>query len=65
MEESLSLEDFKKIFLSIEKKLKDNKEYLSRLDSFIGDGDHGLTITRGFKNAVEIIETDNFNSIEI
>ena len=63
MEESLSLEDFKKIFLSIEKKLQDNKEYLSKLDSFIGDGDHGLTITRGFKNVVEIIETDNFNSI--
>ena len=63
MKEYLNLEDFKIILFGIEKRLSANKEYLCKLDSFIGDGDHGLTISRGFKNAVDIIEEGKYKSI--
>jgi dihydroxyacetone kinase phosphoprotein-dependent L subunit len=63
MKEYLNLEDFKIILFGIEKRLSANKEYLCKLDSFIGDGDHGLTISRGFKNAVDIIEQGKYKSI--
>ena len=29
--------------------LNDNKDYLTRLDSPIGDADHGINMSRGFK----------------
>ena len=33
--------------------LEDNKNYLSRLDSPIGDADHGINMSRGFKKVLE------------
>lgn len=52
MDDGLTLEDFKKIIGKISRTLDDNSSYLSELDSEIGDGDHGTTISRGFR-AVE------------
>ncbi|WLR58738.1 dihydroxyacetone kinase subunit DhaL [Guptibacillus hwajinpoensis] len=42
------------------KKIESNKEQLTDLDQVLGDGDHGLNMTRGFKAAVEQLneETD-------
>ena len=33
--------------------LKDNKEYLTQLDSAIGDADHGINMDRGFRKVME------------
>lgn len=33
--------------------MAENKEYLTELDSAIGDGDHGINMDRGFKKVVE------------
>ncbi len=37
--------------------LKENKEYLTELDSPIGDADHGINMDRGFKKVMEKLPT--------
>lgn len=48
--------------------LDQNKEYLTRLDSAIGDADHGINMSRGFKKVVEklpgVAETDIGNILK-
>ena len=63
MEDKLELNDFIKMFKNINITIQDNIKYLSELDSVIGDGDHGITIARGLKNAIEKIEEDNPENI--
>ncbi|MBA7543369.1 PEP-dependent dihydroxyacetone kinase, ADP-binding subunit DhaL [subsurface metagenome] len=40
-----------------------NIEMLSKLDSAIGDGDHGFTIDRGFRNVLKEIEKNKLDDI--
>ena len=40
----------------------DNKEELCRLDSFVGDGDHGYTVERGFSAVKNILQTTDFET---
>ena len=56
MENNLGFEDFKKIIAGINKTIQENKILLCKLDSVIGDGDHGMTIAKGFDAAMEKIE---------
>ena len=60
---NISLDDFKNIFTNIQKDIELNAKYLCELDSVIGDGDHGTTISKGFNNAVNQIKTNNPNNI--
>lgn len=53
----------KKIILNLNDIFQDNIIYLSELDSYIGDGDHGLSISKGFKNAINSINLENPKSI--
>jgi dihydroxyacetone kinase-like protein len=39
------------------KVLEQNKEYLTQLDSAIGDADHGINMNRGFKKVLEQLPT--------
>ncbi len=55
MSEKLNYDDFKKIINKIAANITKNSSYLSELDSFIGDGDHGTTISRGFGEVMRII----------
>lgn len=43
-------------------KIIDNKEYLSELDTPIGDGDHGGNMVRGVKALQESLAEDGFDS---
>lgn len=43
-------------------KITDNKEYLSELDTPIGDGDHGGNMVRGVKALQESLAEDEFDS---
>ena len=47
----LSQYDIKEIFFCLAKAFNKKRDFLNELDSKIGDGDHGLTMSRGF-NAV-------------
>lgn len=46
------------IIANIKTKLEINEAHLTKLDSQIGDGDHGLNINRGF-NAIDINQLEN------
>lgn len=40
-----------------------NKEFLTRLDSAIGDADHGINMSRGFTKALEKVRNNQYNDI--
>lgn len=45
-------------WLSLCQQVMDEKrDYLTELDTVIGDGDHGLNLQRGFNKAVEKLDT--------
>lgn len=46
-------EDFRQAFLKMSEVFEEQKEYLSELDAAMGDGDHGLSMARGFKAVAE------------
>lgn len=52
MKESLRKEDVIQILEEISKIMDENKDYLCRLDGALGDGDIGLTMSKGFKAIV-------------
>ena len=51
--EHLTLEDFRVILADVNELIQSRKDYISEVDSFIGDGDHGITIAGGFRAAVD------------
>ena len=40
----------------------ENKKYLTELDSAIGDGDHGINMTKGFKKVKEKMDAKEYNN---
>ena len=44
----LNANDMKQILFNISNLLNANEQELCRLDSYVGDGDHGVTVNRGF-----------------
>lgn len=44
--------------------IKQNREYLSEIDGAIGDGDHGVNMSKGFSMAEEILTNKDFNMSE-
>jgi len=62
LKEKLGLKDFHNILAAISKTLTANRNYLCELDSVIGDGDHGITISSGFEKIVKTIEGKDFTS---
>jgi len=63
MKENLNLEDFKEIINGINETIQENKNFLSKLDSFIGDGDHGITLAKGFSKAIEDLKVSDPDNI--
>jgi len=51
-------EDLKKIFMELAETFNKEKDFLNDLDSKIGDGDHGLSMLRGFNAIRKIIENN-------
>lgn len=56
MRRKLDTQDMKKIFAEVKTIMDDQKDYLCELDGALGDGDIGLTVTKGFKSIVEDTE---------
>jgi dihydroxyacetone kinase phosphoprotein-dependent L subunit len=53
--DTLNGEDVKEMLLYVAAKVIDNKAYLTEVDSRIGDGDHGIGMTRGMESATEAL----------
>lgn len=54
------------VLIKISEKIDKNKEYLTELDAAIGDGDHGLNMSKGFKavsDKLKAEEDDNIGNI--
>lgn len=56
MSESVATADLEQWVRAFARLVADNKEYLTDLDSAIGDGDHGANMDRGMRAAVTAIE---------
>ena len=57
----LTLKEVLYIFEKIENKISYNKQFLTDLDAAIGDGDHGINLSKGFKVALEKVKSSEFN----
>ena len=50
------------IIVGVCRRIEENREYLSDIDGLIGDGDHGVNMSKGFSIAREnIADTDRFS----
>ena len=56
----LNLQEVLFTFEKIENKITCNKQFLTDLDAAIGDGDHGINLSKGFRVAREKIESTEF-----
>lgn len=52
----ITKEDLARIIEKIYRNIDENKDYLSRLDTEIGDGDHGFGISNGFRCVYEKLD---------
>lgn len=60
---SLDAEQVKEMFLYVAEKVIQNKPLLTKIDSAIGDGDHGIGMAVGFKEAQKNLENKEFSTI--
>ena len=56
MTDTIGIEDMGRMIRSAADKIRANRDKLSKLDSAIGDGDHGTTISRAMGIAEKVIE---------
>ena len=54
----LQQKDIKKIFIQFAETFTKEKDFLNDLDSKIGDGDHGLSMSRGLNAVMKTIENN-------
>ncbi len=60
MERELTIKDIIGIFGDVSLIMDENKDYLCELDGAIGDGDIGLTMSRGFRSIKEYADNEEF-----
>jgi dihydroxyacetone kinase-like protein len=56
MDDTIGIEDIDRMIRSAADKIRANRDDLSKLDSAIGDGDHGTTIARAMTIAEKVLE---------
>ncbi|WP_343076309.1 dihydroxyacetone kinase subunit DhaL [Pullulanibacillus sp. KACC 23026] len=52
----MNVEVFRSWLRRANEKIQENKDYLSELDRAIGDGDHGINLSRGFEEVIKKLE---------
>ncbi|WML41393.1 dihydroxyacetone kinase subunit DhaL [Neobacillus sp. OS1-2] len=62
-EVKLNAEQVKDMFLYVGEQVIENKPFLTKIDSAIGDGDHGIGMSVGFKKADENLNKKEFTTI--
>lgn len=50
-------------FKDFNEKIQENKDYLSELDTPIGDGDHGANMSRGMNETVKALDATDFTTV--
>ncbi len=60
----LGLAKMQEIILSVADDLISREEELCLLDSYVGDGDHGVTIKRGFQSVKAAVSSQQFDSFQ-
>ncbi len=60
---SMTKQDYIEIIGRMYKTIDENKDYLSKLDTEVGDGDHGFSMFKGFKGFYEKI--DEFKNLDL
>ncbi len=59
----LNVSQTKAMFIYVAQKVIESKPYLTEIDSAIGDGDHGIGMSIGFKKAIENMEQKEISTI--
>lgn len=62
---SFNINEVIEVMKNISKVIEENKQYLTELDAAIGDGDHGLNMSKGFNAAVDKINNTEIKDIGI
>ena len=57
----MNASNIKDMFLEVSTKIQTQEEMLCKLDSYVGDGDHGVTVARGFKQVHEVLEANTYD----
>ncbi|MFK4997119.1 dihydroxyacetone kinase subunit DhaL [Bacillus sp. N9] len=60
---SLTASQVKDMFLYVGEKVVDSKPLLTKIDSAIGDGDHGIGMSVGFTKAEENLKANEFTTV--
>lgn len=60
---NFDVNDAKEWLKKANEKIEDNKQVLTKLDQVIGDGDHGINMTRGFNEAVQTINGKEYDNV--
>jgi len=61
--EILTVQNAKGMILYVADKIIENKQYLTEVDSAIGDGDHGIGMETGFKKVKEKLPGESSDSV--
>ena len=60
---SLTPNQVRDMFLYVGQKVVENKPFLTKIDSAIGDGDHGIGMSVGFTKAEENLKGKEFSNV--
>jgi len=60
---NFNVQDVKNWLQKTNEQIQENKQYLTKLDQAIGDGDHGINMARGFEEAVETTTKKEYNHV--
>lgn len=61
--DKINLEETRDLFIFVSQKMIENKDVLTQADKAIGDGDHGVSMARGFEAVINKLNKSNFGSI--
>lgn len=59
----ISIKTIKTIVLDLHNTYSQNREYLCKLDSEVGDGDHGISMDRGFSAAWHTVQDTGYSDV--
>jgi dihydroxyacetone kinase len=60
---SLTLAETRNMFIFVSRQMQNKKDLLTQADKAIGDGDHGIGMTRGFEAVEQKLNKNEFESI--
>lgn len=60
---NVTVDDAVRWFEKSNEKIQENKQYLTKLDQPIGDGDHGINMARGFAELVKVMHAEEFKTV--